>query len=229
MKEIDNEISNIKYSANKNFIKNRIYEIEHTPVFVDKDKELYFLEFFCTEERIGTENENLKNLYKVSIDYSELKKNKISALAILTSCRELFFSEVSEEFKPSIEMLIEITFLYYKESKNENEVLKLYEFTQKGNTNFKLPFYQYMVETNFSTEKLNPVKYICDMWNELHKETDEKCSYETPMETIAKVIGLDVLETQKLLQENRQFLFSAEDLDFDWKTELERRELEDEW
>lgn len=219
MKNFDEKlerIEDIKFSANYDFIASRIRNIESHPLLTDKDKELYFFNSICNSEALGKYVPFCEAWYMAALKYLDWVQNSDNLTDVMTAYENalLLGRNISKEYlKHIFEHLLYLSFCYFNTTNDSAKVLEIYNQRHKYLTNDEYTnTYQLMVKFNFSTEELNPIKYICELWNEHFN-----------VQAVGSIIGLDVLETQALLQKNRQYLQrqDGDDLDYDWEEQLE--------
>ena len=209
-------IENIKFSANYDFIVSRIRNIESQPLLIDKDKELYFFNRVCNEEALGKYRPFCESWYIAALKYLAWVHNSDNLADVITAYENslLLGIDISREnLKHIFEHLLDLSFCYFNTTKDTEKVLKIYNQRNKYLTNDEhTSAYQLMVKFNFFTEELNPIKYICELWNEHFN-----------IHAVARIIGLNILETRKLLQKYRKYLQrqDGDNLDDDWETQLE--------
>ena len=151
-----------------------------------------------------------------ALKYLDWVQNSDNLTDVMTAYENalLLGRNISKEYlKHIFEHLLYLSFCYFNTTNDTAKVLEIYNQRHKYLTNDEYTnTYQLMVKFNFSTEELNPIKYICGLWNEHFN-----------VQAVGSIIGLDVLETQALLQKNRQYLQrqDGDDLDYDWEEQLE--------
>ena len=219
MKNFDEKlerIEDIKFSANYDFIASRIRNIESQPLLTDKDKELYFFNSICNSEALGKYVPFCEAWYIAALKYLDWVQNSDNLTDVMTAYENalLLGTNISKGYlKHIFEHLLYLSFCYFNTTNNTEKVLEIYHQRHKYLTNGNYTAtYQLMIKFNFFTEELNPTKYICELWNEHFN-----------IHAVARIIGLDIPETRKLLQKNRKYLQrqDGDDLDYDWETQLE--------
>ncbi len=209
-------IENIKFSANYDFIVSRIRNIESQPLLTDKDKELYFFNRVCNEEALGKYAPFCEAWYIAALKYLDWVHDSDNLTDVMTAYKNTLLLGIDisrENLKHIFEHLLYLSFCYFNTTNDTAKVLEIYNQRNKYLTNGEYTAtYQLMVKFNFFTEELNPTKYICELWNK-----------HSHIQAVAHIIGLDILDTQELLQKNRKYLQrqDGDDLDYDWKTQLE--------
>jgi len=216
MNEKLERIENIKFSANYDFIVSRIRNIESQPLLTDKDKELYFFNRVCNEEALGKYRAFCEAWYIAALKYLDWVHDSDNLADVMTAYKNTLLLGIDisrENLKHIFEHLLYLSFCYFNTTNDTEKVLEIYNQRHKYLTNDEYTnTYQLMVKFNFFTEELNPTKYICELWNEHFN-----------IHAVARIIGLDIPETRKLLQKNRKYLQrqDGDDLDYDWETQLE--------
>lgn len=198
--EMESALRYTKHSYNIGFVVNRIKSIFETPEYTDKLKELYFLETFCTEEMIGKSSEFYYKWYNAVISLSGYKNTTISGKQVFDLYKqayciaERFAGEYLADF---FQQMLYSYFLKFKEDNNTQEIIDFYNHTKQYNLDLNI--YEYMVESNFTSQELNPQKYILDLWDsEVYINKCKSISFE---------IGLSTKELMYFLIEHNKINF----------------------
>ena len=165
--EMNSALDYIKHSYNIKFVTNRIRHIFEEPDFINREKELYYLEAFCTDEMMGKSFDLFYKWYFAIISYLDYKKGMISGKQLFDLFQRVMNSDIvfaGEYLRSLFQQMMMVYFLEFQESHNTQGVLGFYNLSKEYG--FDLNIYEYMVQTKFNTPELNPKKYIIDLWDE---------------------------------------------------------------
>lgn len=165
--EMNSALDYIKHSYNIKFVTNRIRHIFEEPDFINREKELYYIEAFCTDEMMGKSFDLFYKWYFAIISYLDYKKGMISGKQLFDLFQRVMSSGIGfagEHLGSLFQQMMMVYFLEFQESHNTQGVLDFYNHSKEYG--FDLNIYEYMVQTKFDTPELNPKKYIIDLWDE---------------------------------------------------------------
>ena len=197
--EMNSALDYIKHSYNIKFVTNRIRHIFEEPDFINREKELYYLEAFCTDEMMGKSFDLFYKWYFAIISYLDYKKGMISGKQLFDLFQRVMNSDIvfaGEYLRSLFQQMMMVYFLEFQESHNTQGVLDFYNLSKEYG--FDLNIYEYMVQTKFNTPELNPKKYIIDLWDEREPNFYGYCSH------IAYKTGLSSRKIMDFLIENKK-------------------------
>lgn len=197
--EMNSALDYIKHSYNIKFVTNRIRHIFEEPDFINREKELYYIEAFCTDEMMGKSFDLFYKWYFAIISYLDYKKGMISGKQLFDLFQRVMSSGIGfagEHLGSLFQQMMMVYFLEFQESHNTQGVLDFYNHSKEYG--FDLNIYEYMVQTKFDTPELNPKKYIIDLWDERDPNFYGYCSH------IAYKTGLSSRKIMDFLIENKK-------------------------
>lgn len=198
--DMDSAILYLKHSHNIDYVMRRISNIFEKIDFVDKSKEIYFQENFCNEEMLGKSADFFYKWYSAVLEFFDYQKSGKSIQSTFDLFQQLINDGIEFAGKYICELFKEnivVSFLEYKESKNQKRVINLIKNSLFESLldyrEYEKIIYQYMVKTDFSTVDLNPEKMIFDLWDD-GKDTQQ----------IAERLGLESnFITNFLIEQNK--------------------------
>lgn len=191
--EMDAALAYPKHSYNIGFISKRIGSVFDTPEYANKSKELYYRESFCTEEMMGKSADFYYKWYLAAISFIDYKNKLISASQLLELYEQSFsgITFAGNNLERFFQQMIDVHFLAFQENRDSQKVINFYNLSKTYD--FDLDIYEYMIQSKFSTDALNPEKYIIDLWDMREENFYNYCSY------ISSKTGLSTREIMDFL------------------------------
>lgn len=203
--EMEAALAYPKHSYNIGFVAKRISAIFENSGYADKAKEMYYLESFCTEEMVGKSADFYYKWYFATISLIDCKNKQISAKQLLDLYEQSFagIAFAGNNLEPFFQQMMDVHFLAFQESRDSQKVIDFYHLSQKYG--FVLNVYECMIQSNFSTDELNPEKYILDLWDKRDPNFCNYCSHISSKTGLAPRKIMDFLLDRGKIDKNDIF------------------------